>query len=103
MTPVLQSLSQLRSLYSEGEAATILNNCDHILYLGGTDTETVNYMAIRTRRNPESVMQLPAGRAWLLERGSKARLVDRFNPFAEPARAPEPSRQPEDDENLPFV
>ena len=34
---ILQNMTQLYSMYSEAEASTILNNCDHILYLGGQD------------------------------------------------------------------
>ena len=37
---VIQSLSQLEGLYGHARAQTIINNCDHCLYLGGTDTQT---------------------------------------------------------------
>lgn len=37
---VLQSLSQLESLYGKARSKTILNNCDHCLYLGGQDVDT---------------------------------------------------------------
>lgn len=35
---ILQSLTQLQSMYSKEQADTIVTNCDHLLYLGGQDT-----------------------------------------------------------------
>ena len=45
---ILQSISQLESLYGQGKANTIINNCDVMLYLGGQDIDTVNMICAKT-------------------------------------------------------
>ena len=83
---ILQSLSQLNSLYGKDRAATILNNCDRQLYLGGTDPDTVTYIAQRAGRIPESIFALPVQKAYLLTRGAPPCLTEKYNPSrAEPA------------------
>lgn len=41
---ILQSMTQLESMYSHAQALTITNNCDHLLYLGSQDLETANFI-----------------------------------------------------------
>lgn len=80
---ILQNLTQLNSLYSDAIAATILNNCDHILYLGGQDIETANYVGTRANRTLESVLLMPPNKAYLLEKGKRGELVDKIRPYAD--------------------
>ena len=73
-------------MYSEAEASTILNNCDHILYLGGQDIQTAEYIGIRSNKTAENILLMPRNKAYLLEKGSRGELVDKIKPYAEDAR-----------------
>lgn len=77
---ILQSLSQLETLYDKSQALTIVNGCDHILYLGGNDMETAEYIASRAFKTIENVLCLPNEKAYLLTRGQKGELVDKLLP-----------------------
>lgn len=73
---ILQSMTQLYSMYGEASAKTIANNCDHILYLGGQDMDTISFIAEHADRTRQSVMGLPLDQAILITRGeSKARMI----------------------------
>ena len=80
---ILQSLTQLESMYTYAEAATIINNCDHMLYLGGQDLRTVEYIGTRANKTPESILSMQLDKAYLFTRGQRAKLVEKVNPFAE--------------------
>lgn len=77
-TVIIQSLSQLSSMYGAEKAFTILNNCDHLLYLGGTDVQTCRYISIKANVNIHKILDMPLDSAWLFERGSPARQVKKF-------------------------
>lgn len=83
---IIQSLSQLESMYTPAVSRTILNNCDHILYLGSQDTETAAYIAARAVRTPESILCMPRSKAYLITYGEKARLVDKIAPYSTAAQ-----------------
>ena len=84
---IIQSLSQLESMYTPAMSRTILNNCDHILYLGSQDLETAEYIAARASRTPEAVLSMPHDKAYLITSGEKARLVDKIIPYSTVARS----------------
>lgn len=79
---IIQSLSQLDSMYGEMEARTILNNCDHLLFLGGQDLSTANYIGERANRTPDAVLSMSRDKMYLFESGTKARLVDKIKPYS---------------------
>ena len=79
---VLQSISQLNSVYNNAQALTIINNCDHIIYLGGTDLHTAEYVASRMCKSMESVLCLPRGDILLLTRGEKGEQVHKVKPYS---------------------
>lgn len=66
---ILQSLSQLEGLYSHAKAMTIINNCDHMLYLGGGDVETARYISEKTDRRPFTILNMGVNDCYLFERG----------------------------------
>lgn len=68
---IVQSLSQLEGLYGEAKAQTIINNCDHCLYLGGTDTRTARYFAEKFNCQVSTVLNLPLDSLFLFTRGSQ--------------------------------
>ena len=79
---IIQSLSQLETLYGVGESKTILNNCDHILYLGGQDKETMAYIADRINKPKHIIETLPNDKAYLLSSGQPYKLVDKIPPYS---------------------
>ncbi|MBQ8843155.1 MAG: type IV secretory system conjugative DNA transfer family protein [Ruminiclostridium sp.] len=79
---ILQSLSQLDGIYNNAQSLTILNNCDHVIYLGGSDLRTADYIASRMCRSLESVLCLPCEDVLLLTRGKKGEQVARVKPYA---------------------
>jgi len=79
---VLQSLSQLKGMYNEGQASTIINNCDTMLYLGGQDVDTARFFAEKAGRLPERILSMDLRNAWLFIRGRDARLVEKLTPYS---------------------
>ena len=75
---ILQSLSQLESMYGDARAKTILNNCDHCLYLGGQDVDTARYVSIKANKSINSILNLPLEAAWLFERGTQPQQVEKY-------------------------
>ena len=75
---VIQSLSQLEDLYGQAKAQTIINNCDHCLYLGGTDTQTARYFAEKFNCQLSTVLNLPLDSAFLFTRGSQPKRVQKY-------------------------
>ena len=76
---ILQSVSQLEALYGHAKAATIINNCDNCLYLGGQDVDTARFIAVKANRTPDTILSLPLGEAWLFTRGRNPQRVRRFD------------------------
>lgn len=76
---ILQSLSQLESSYGHDKAMTILNNADHLLYLGGQDVETARYISTKANKPLASVLDMPLDSAWLFERGREPRQVQKYD------------------------
>ena len=70
-TLLVQDLAQLIGLYGESEAATIANNCDTQIFMGGMDGRTVSSMATRLNVPSEDVAFLPIGEEYVLRRGEK--------------------------------
>lgn len=79
---IIQSLSQLESMYTQPVSRTIINNCDHILYLGSQDLDTANYIAARAVRTPETILSMPRDKAYLITTGEKAALVSKIAPYS---------------------
>ena len=79
---IIQSLSQLDSLYGEGKARTIINNCDNLLFMGGNDLKTLEYMAHRMNKPVSKVGLKPKDKLILLTTGEKPVLVDKIPPYS---------------------
>ena len=75
---VIQSLSQLEGLYGHAKSQTIINNCDHCLYLGGTDTQTAKYFAEKFNCQISTVLNLPLDTMFIFERGTEPRRVKKY-------------------------
>ena len=79
---VLQSMTQLESMYSHAEAVTIINNCDHIIYLGCQDLDTAHYIGNRIFKSPDSVLCTPRDSVILITNGEKAKTVQKIRPYS---------------------
>ena len=75
---ILQSISQLESMYGHAKAMTIINNCDHCLYLGGQDVETAQYISVKANKVPNTVLNMPLEEAYLFTRGAEPQKVRKY-------------------------
>lgn len=80
---ILQSLSQLETMYTPAQAKTIINGCDHLLYLGGQDVQTADYISIKANQPIEKILNMGLSDAYLFTRGEVPRKVEKINPFGE--------------------
>lgn len=79
---IIQSISQLWSRYSRDMGATIINNCDHILFLAGHDQDTANYLAQYMNKSAHTILTLPRKNAVLITEGEDARIVNKLKPYS---------------------
>lgn len=79
---IIQSLSQLESMYNQAVSRTIINNCDHMLFMGSQDLQTAEYIAACANRTPETILSMPRNKTYLISAGEKARLVDKIRPYS---------------------
>ena len=70
-TVVCQTVSQLEAHYGEAQANSIIGNCDRHLVLGFQDERTARYFALRANKTPATLLETPAGKWWLFERGRR--------------------------------
>lgn len=107
---ILQSITQLEALYGPAKAATITNNCDQLLYLGGQDVETSRYISVKANKSVNTILNMPLSDAWLFVRGQAPQQVGKYDLTAHPLyhELPEaralprvPIREPEQDEAEP--
>ena len=75
----LQSVTQLEGQYGHDKAMTIIDNCDHLLYLGGQSVETARFIGAKANKPASAILNLPLGKAWLFERGALPREVRKYD------------------------
>ena len=75
---LLQSESQLISMYGSNDATTIINNCDRYVYMGGMDLSTCRNIAERTGVSLPDILYMPLGREYVFERGSRPVFTERY-------------------------
>lgn len=78
-TLLIQSESQLSSLYGKDKATTIINNCDYICYLGSMDIDTGRNISLRSNRPLEDILYMPVGEEIIFRRGQKPIFTKRYN------------------------
>ena len=79
VTILLQSESQLESMYGSEDATTIINNCDTYIYMGGMDLQTAKNMSLRIDAPLSEVLYMPLGQEILIRRGQKPIVTNRYN------------------------
>ena len=82
---IIQSLSQLESLYEHPAAMTIVNNCDNMICLGsGRDLETAGYISRQANVPASTILNTPVDDVWLLTRGQPARKAAKYDLKSQP-------------------
>lgn len=76
---VLQSITQLEGLYGHDKAMTIIDNCDHLLYLGGQSVETARFIGAKANKPTSAILNMALSKAWLFERGALPREVRKYD------------------------
>ena len=79
VTLLLQSESQLASIYGKNDSTTIINNCDTYIYMGGNDIDTCRSVSIKMNVPLEDVMFMPVGEEIVFRRGSRPKMTTRYN------------------------
>lgn len=78
---IIQSLSQLNSKYEADIAKTIINNCDHLLYLSGHDDTTADYIGSFINKGKNTVLSMPKNMQILISDGRDAQMVPKLVPY----------------------
>ena len=78
---LVQSLSQLVSLYGDAKATTIINNCDRMVYLGGMDLSTCQNIAQRLDVPLTDVLNAKLESAFVIQRGEKPIIGTRYKTY----------------------
>ena len=76
-TIILQSLSQLESIYGRASAQTIRDNCDTIVFFGSTDIETCKVISTYLDIPLQDVFKMPPEKCAVIRRGSDPVIKDR--------------------------
>lgn len=79
VTMMLQSESQLKSIYGEEDAKTIINNSDTYVYMGGNDLDTAKSVSSRLNKPLEEILYMPIGQEFIFRRGQKPIITRRYN------------------------
>lgn len=79
VTLLLQSESQLESMYGSHDSTTIINNCDTYIFLGCNDLFTGKNISQRLDAPLSEVLYMPVGQEILFRRGQKPIICQRYN------------------------
>lgn len=82
LTLCIQSLTQLETLYSESQALTIQNNCDHIIYMGSNDLSSAQYIGTRAQKTPETILCMSRDMEYILEAGRPVSLIPKIPSYS---------------------
>lgn len=81
VTLLLQSESQLNSMYGEYAATTIINNCDTYVYMGGLDITTCQHISQRLNKPVSTIVAMPLEQVIVFRRGRKPVVSRRYQTF----------------------
>lgn len=79
VTILLQSESQLISMYGKVDAANIISNCDSYVFLGSMDWDNCANIARKLNLPTNDVANMPVGREIFIRRGQKPFITSRYN------------------------
>lgn len=78
---LIQSESQLAYMYGEGQATTIINNCDTYVYMGGMDLKSCHNVSLRLNVPLDEALYMPIDALVVFQRGKKPVITKRYNIF----------------------
>lgn len=81
---LIQSLSQLESMYGKAAANTISENTDNKVFLGTNDLKTARLIAEWINKPVDEVLSLPIGQEYLIRRGAKPIKLNRYQILKDP-------------------
>ncbi len=84
VTLLLQSETQLISMYGEAAATTIINNCDTYVYMGGMDITTCQHISQRLNKPLHEVLAMPREKVVVFRRGDKPYVARRYQILDDP-------------------
>ncbi len=84
VTLLLQSETQLVSMYGQYEATTIINNCDTYVYMGGMDIATCQHISQRMNKPLHEVMAMPREKVVVFRRGDRPYVARRYQILDDP-------------------
>ena len=84
VTLLLQSETQLVSMYGENAATTIINNCDTYIYMGGMDSRTCRNVSEKINKPVSKVMSMPIEHVMVFRRGSDPIETRRYQILEDP-------------------
>ncbi len=82
LTLCIQSLTQLESLYTHEQAMTVINNCDHIVFLGSNDLKSAEFIGTRARRTQDVILAMDRSKEYIIEGGKPAVLINKTPSYA---------------------
>lgn len=82
LTMCMQSFTQLQTLYTSAQALTVINNCDHIIYLGSNDLGSAEFIGTRAKKTPEAILSIDRDKEFILEGGKPAQMVNKIPSYA---------------------
>lgn len=78
VTILIQSESQLESMYGT-DSATIINNCDTYVFMGGMDLKTGRSISERLNAPLDEVLYMPINTIVVFRRGERPVITQRYN------------------------
>lgn len=79
VTLLIQSESQLESIYGIDDCITVINNCDTYVFMGSMDLRTARNISERLNTPLEDVLYMPIGQEFVFRRGQKPIITQRYN------------------------
>ena len=79
---IIQSLSQLATMYDANAAKTIINNCDTLLFMGCNDPDTARMIADRASKTMDNILCMPRDKVYVIFSGRQAMLADKIAPYS---------------------
>lgn len=75
---MVQTIGQLQACYGD-DGETIVGNCDYVVYMGGSDIPTSQYVSYRANVPLNISLNLEIEKQWLFVRGQGPRIIERFD------------------------
>ncbi len=84
ITVICQSLTQLKGLYGDNGAYSVIGNCDAQLLLAAQDYETASYFSVYADKAPTTLLRTPIDRCWVFVRGQGGREAAKYDLASNP-------------------